>query len=212
MEQLRSRDGSGGAEAASEEVLLPRFDVSDTIAREVGADADAAWGALLDTDLIALGKRHPLVGALGAIRVFPELVAGLVRGEGLPSRPDSVTLRSLAAEPNAADGDWVLLSEGKREIALGLVGRFWLPVIEYRSVAADDFAAFAEPGWAKTVYALSSTPLGDGRAQLRGTMRTATTDETARRRFRRYWTVGVGSGAHVLVAALLDAAAESATG
>jgi hypothetical protein len=33
-------------------------------------------------------------------------------------------------------------------------------------------------------------------------MRTATTNEHARRWFRRYWTVGVGSGAHVLVRAL----------
>ena len=31
-------------------------------------------------------------------------------------------------------------------------------------------------------------------------MRTATTDEHARRWFRRYWTFGVGSGAHILVA------------
>jgi 3-oxoacyl-ACP reductase-like protein len=41
-------------------------------------------------------------------------------------------------------------------------------------------------------------------------MRTATTDEHARRWFRRYWTLGVGAGAHVLVNALLDAAREHA--
>ena len=35
-------------------------------------------------------------------------------------------------------------------------------------------------------------------------MQTGTTDEAPRRWFRRYWTFGVGSGAHVLVAALLD--------
>jgi hypothetical protein len=32
-----------------------------------------------------------------------------------------------------------------------------------------------------------------GRTLLTGVMRTATTDEHARRRFRRYWTFGVGS-------------------
>jgi hypothetical protein len=41
-------------------------------------------------------------------------------------------------------------------------------------------------------------------------MRTATTDEHARRWFRRYWTYGVGSGAHILVHALLDLVRESA--
>jgi hypothetical protein len=41
-------------------------------------------------------------------------------------------------------------------------------------------------------------------------MRTATTDEHARRWFRRYWTLGVGSGAHVLVNGLLEAVREDA--
>jgi hypothetical protein len=35
-------------------------------------------------------------------------------------------------------------------------------------------------------------------------MRTAATDEQARRWFRRYWMLGVGSGAHVLVHGLLE--------
>jgi hypothetical protein len=43
-------------------------------------------------------------------------------------------------------------------------------------------------------------------------MRTATTDEHARRWFRRYWTFGVGSGAHILVGSLLDAARRAAEG
>ena len=41
-------------------------------------------------------------------------------------------------------------------------------------------------------------------------MRTATTDEHARRWFRRYWTFGVGAGAHVLVNALLESVREDA--
>lgn len=205
-------ENPNAAASTLEEVLLPLFDVSDTVALEVEADADAAWRALLDVDLIALGRDRPLVGALGAARALPELVTGLLKGDGLPARPHDLSLRTMAADRAVADGDWVLLGERPREIALGLVGRFWRPVIEYRSVPADEFTGFDEPGWAKTVYALSAAPLGAGRTQLRGTMRTATTDEVARRRFRRYWTVGVGSGARLLVAALLDAAAQEAVG
>jgi hypothetical protein len=41
-------------------------------------------------------------------------------------------------------------------------------------------------------------------------MRTATTDDAARRWFRRYWTFGVGSGAHLLVNGLLDVTREMA--
>lgn len=96
------------------------------------------------------------------------------------------------------------------EIALGLVGRFWRPVIEYATVEPEEFDAFDEPGWAKTVYALSARALGPASTLLEGTMRTATTDEHARRWFRRYWTFGVGSGAHVLVQGLLDVACDEA--
>ena len=43
-------------------------------------------------------------------------------------------------------------------------------------------------------------------------MRTATTDDHARQWFRRYWTYGVGSGAHVLVNGVLDVVRETAEG
>jgi hypothetical protein len=48
------------------------------------------------------------------------------------------------------------------------------------------------------------------RTLLRAVMRTATTDDNARRWFRRYWTFGVGSGARVLVNGLLDVTREVA--
>lgn len=41
-------------------------------------------------------------------------------------------------------------------------------------------------------------------------MRTGSTDEHARRRFQRYWTFGVGSGAHLLVGGLLAVVREDA--
>lgn len=101
----------------------------------------------------------------------------------------------------------------ENEIALGLIGRFWRPVIAYATVrTANEFRAFTEPGFAKTTYSLSVRPLVDGRTLLSGMMRTATTDEQARRWFRRYWTLGVGSGAHVLVNGVLDVTREMAEG
>ena len=41
-------------------------------------------------------------------------------------------------------------------------------------------------------------------------MRTAATSDDARRWFRRYWTFGVGPGAHLLVEGLLDEARQHA--
>ena len=190
--------------------FLPTYDVSDSVAVVVDAAPEETWEALMEVDLIAVGKRKPLVGVLGGIRMLPELAAHLLHGERPPAAPERMRLRDTAEMP-ASDGGWVLLGERSGEtIALGLVGRFWRPVITFREVDRDSFRDFAEPGWAKTVYELSVHGLDDGRTLLTGVMRTATTDERARTWFRRYWTFGVGSGAHVLVNGVLEMAQEAA--
>jgi hypothetical protein len=190
--------------------FLPTYDVSDSVAAQVDADVPTTWTALSEVDLIQLGRDRPLVGVLGALRMLPEVVTRLVHGEKPQGAPERLTLRDTAS---TAVGWWTLLGERPDdEIALGLVGKFWRPVIEYAEVAADEFRDFAEPGFAKTIYSLAVRPLDDGRTVLTATMRTATTDEHARRWFHRYWTFGVGSGAHVLAAALVDSARERAEG
>ena len=189
--------------------LLPVYDVSDEVATVVHAKTPRVWRAVMDADMIALGRRAPLVGVLGAVRVLPELVSNLLHGERPAGAPKSLHLREMAELPRA-QGGWTLLGEREGEqIALGLVGKFWRPVIEYADVPAEDFTAFNEPGYAKTIYQLSVRRIEEG-TLLSGLMRTATTDEHARDWFRRYWTFGVGSGAHVLVQALLDSAREDA--
>ena len=184
--------------------FLPSFDVSDSVATVVDADAETTWRALMEADLIAVGRSRPLVGLLGAIRILPEMAAHLLHGERPPAMPERMTLRDTAELP-AGEGGWVILGERPgEELALGLVGKFWRPVIEYARVAPDEWRQFAQPGWAKTVYALAVSPLDGDRSLLSGTMRTATTDEHARHWFRRYWTLGIGSGAHLLVNGLLE--------
>jgi hypothetical protein len=124
--------------------------------------------------------------------------------------PAHMRLHDMPSIP-MEQGGWVLLGERPRdEIALGLVGKFWLPIIQFKAVAADAFRDFGEPGYAKTVYSLSVSEIDAQRTLLSGAMRTATTDDQARRWFRTYWTLGVGSGAHVLVNSLLDVVRETA--
>jgi hypothetical protein len=189
--------------------LLPVYDVCDEVATVVHAETPRVWRAVMDADMIAMGRRAPLVGVLGAVRVLPELVSNLLHGERPAGAPKSLHLRDMAELPRA-QGGWTLLGEREGDqIALGLVGKFWRPVIAYADVPAEDFTAFNEPGYAKTIYQLSVRPIEEG-TLLSGLMRTATTDQHARDWFRRYWTFGVGSGAHVLVQALLDSAREDA--
>jgi hypothetical protein len=190
--------------------FLPTFDVSDTVATLVSADIATTWRALMEVDLIDVGRNRPMVAFLGGLRVLPDLVAHSLHGETAPHRPDRLRLRDTT-ELSLGDGAWVLLGERPAdEIALGLVGKFWRPVIKFAKVRANGFREFAEPGYAKTIYSLSVRAVSGDRALLSGTMRTATTDEEARRWFRRYWTFGVGSGAHVLVQAVIEAAREAA--
>jgi hypothetical protein len=190
--------------------LLPEYDVSDAVATVVDADLATTWDTLMEVDLIDVGRKRPLVGILGAIRILPDIVGHMLHGEPPQRPPEHLRLREIT-QLSLDKGGWVLLGERFRdEIALGLVGKFWRPVIEFAKVPADRFREFAEPGFAKTIYALSVRPVGPHRTVLSGTMRTATTDAQARRWFRRYWTFGVGSGAHVLVNGLLDVTREMA--
>jgi hypothetical protein len=164
----------------------------------------------MEVDLIDVGRRRPLVGILGALRMLPEMAVRLIHGEAPARGPAHLRLRDLPTLPRE-QGGWILLGERPQdEIALGLVGRFWLPVIPYADVTSQSFMSFGEPGYAKTIYSLSVRALDHRRTLLAGVMRTATTDEYARRCFRRYWTLGVGSGAHMLVNGLLDVTRELA--
>jgi hypothetical protein len=194
------------------DAFLPVYDVSDAVATVADADREKSWQALLDVDLLTVGREAPVVGMLGALRMLPEIVGHLLHGER-PAKPPSMRLRDLPSIP-MYEGGWILLGERPgHEIALGLVGKFWRPVIEFAPItSADEFRGFDEPGFAKTVYDLSVRELDTGRTLLSGLMRTATTDEHARRWFRRYWTFGVGSGAHILVGALLESARRAAEG
>jgi hypothetical protein len=190
--------------------FLPIFDVSDAVATLVQADTATTWNALMGVDLIDVGRRRPLVAILGALRALPEVVAHLIHREPLPAAPTRIRLRDTPAIP-LGKGGWVLLGERPGdEIALGLVGTFWRPVIDFAEVSAGEFRAFAAPGYAKTIYSLSVRAVDPNRTLLSGVMRTATTDEQARRWFRRYWTFGVGSGAHVLVQGVIDIVREAA--
>jgi hypothetical protein len=191
--------------------FMPIYDVSDSVATVVDADLATTWAALMEVDLIEVGRKRPLIAVLGALRILPDIVSHLLHGELPPRQPDRMRLRDLTTIP-LDKGGWVLLGVREQdEIALGLVGKFWRPVIEFAEVlSTDHFRAFAEPGFAKTIYALSVRSLDPGRTLLSGVMRTTTTDEHARQWFRRYWTFGVGSGAHLLVNGLLDVTREMA--
>ena len=98
---------------------------------------------------------------------------------------------------------WVVLSEkAGREIVLGCVTQPWLANPVFRSVAAADYLAFAEPGYVKIAWTLRADPLDDRHSTFHTETRVSTTDPAARERFRTYWSF-VAPGVELIRMAML---------
>lgn len=181
---------------------VPDYDVTAIRHAVVDADPETTYEAMLDADLLDTG---PIVRALGALRNAPMAIARRTRGPPGASPPE----RLRFADVPETD-EWTLLDEARgEEFVFGAVGTFWRPAIEWRRVGADEFSAFDEPGYAKLAIGLSVRPYGEGRTLLSYEARTATTDDRARRNFRRYWRV-IGPFAGYLMSRALECIAADA--
>ena len=149
--------------------LLPAYDVVMRHAVDVAAPPSVVWDALHRADFAGAWY----VRALLALR-------GLRR----PGRVQRLTLERLV------EGGFIRLGERAGcEIALGLVGRFWLPSGGRVKLTPDEFRRFAEPGHAKVVWTFRVAPAGTVATRLTTETRVACLGATSRRRFRAYWLV-----------------------
>lgn len=166
--------------------FLPRYDVTYICETSVDAPPEETYAAVRETNL-----RDPVVDALFAVRELPHTIVRRLRGEPLPPTAPKVTFGDLAQ----LGPGWVSLAEEPgTELVIGSVGKFWRKDYGGRPVAAEEFGRFREPGYAKLAISLAVRPAGTGTI-VRYEARTATTDESARRKFRLYWRLiapGVG--------------------
>jgi hypothetical protein len=172
-----------GSQIASAETLslldtyLAVYDVVLTEHLVVEASPEVVFAAAKGFDFLTTDAK--VVTGLMTLRSLPGRLRG--RSEVAPS-----TLM-LATDASALPG-WVNLGETPgRELVFGAVGTFWKADIEWRDVPAEEFAAFAEPGWGKIACHLLVRPDGPGRSILSYECRTATTDLTSRAQMSRYW-------------------------
>ena len=169
--------------------LLPAYDVIMRHAIDVAAPPPVVWEALHRADFTAAWYVRALL---------------VLRGLRRPASADRLTLDRLVA------GAFIPLGErGGREIALGLVGRFWLPSGGRVKLTPDAFRRFAEPGYAKVVWTFRVTPAGAAATRLTTETRVACVDATSRRRFRAYWLV-VRPFSGLIRTAMLRAVADAA--
>lgn len=188
---------------------LPRYDVA--LVEHTLADADAAttWQALRELDLAQV--HTPLMDAAMFVRGLPARVAATV-GRGAPP-PEAPARIPLSGGGPPMDG-WLSLGEiAGREIALGAVGRFWQPDIQWYDVTAmspEAFAAFIEPGWGRIAADFTVLPYTSSRTLVSYEVRTATADPGSARRFARYWSLIRPFVGHIMRAALAAVADDAA--
>jgi hypothetical protein len=180
--------------------FLPDYDANEVHSTRIAAPPDQVLAAAR-----ALSPREvPLVVALMAARRLPARLLRLARGRATRPRsspsesgaPDAPLLDS-PSESGALDAPFLegftragffVLADRPDELVLGVVGRFWTPDGGIERVAADDFVAFGEPGFAKAVFNFHVREVAGG-TLLTTETRIEGTDERARRMFRRYWRV-----------------------
>lgn len=141
---------------------------------------DASPAALLDAASSPEVADDPWARNFIRLREFPDRLMGALGGHsGLRDR-----------DPFGFQSFTLLGRDEDRELAFGLVGRFWRS--DYGSVAIDGpdaFKAFEEIGVAKLVLNFSAEPLGDGCTWLRTETRVFCNDRASMLRFTPYWWV-----------------------
>lgn len=154
---------------------LPSYQWNEVHSTRVAAPPDRVLAAVRELT----AREVPLLVVLMGLRRVPDAIkrrSARVLGREL----DGALVRGMTA------GGFVVLAEQPDELVLGVVGRFWTRDGGVKRVAADRFAAFDSPGFAKGAINFHALAEGDG-TLLTTETRVQATDDSARRSFGRYW-------------------------
>jgi hypothetical protein len=152
--------------------FMPEYEAVERHHVRVTAPAAITFAAAVDTDL----QQSRIIGAIIKAR---ELMLGAV--------PASVAHpRGLLAETLSL-GWGVLAERAGLEVVVGAVTQPWRANVVFRALPPEDFKAFREPGYVKIIWTLRADPAGPTESIFRTETRVATTDASARTRFRWYW-------------------------
>ena len=173
-----TRYGHADPERYPRDRLLDRFipepEVDEYHAMEVAAPAELTFATATQMDLMS----SPPVKAIFGLRAIPSLL------HGQPFRPGGS--RGIVEE-TLAQGWGVLAEDPGREIVVGSYTQPWHEKVTFQALPPEAFAGFDEPGYVKIVWTLAAEPLGPSGSRFVTRTRVVTTDDEARKRFRRYW-------------------------
>lgn len=163
--------------------FVPTWDHAFLVSRVFRAPPADVLDAITNLDLFRLPVTRVLLEARGLPARLAD-VAARRRGEAVAPEPPTFRVRDLPAR------GWLLLGERPGvELACGRISEAWkaLGGDPEHPVTAEDFAGFAEPGFAKIAESTVVMPYGTRACVLTLESRVALTDEDSRRLFRRYW-------------------------
>ena len=152
--------------------FMPVYDVVERHHIDVAAPAETTFAAACEQDLMAL----PLVRAIFKAR---EIVLG--------ADPDTMSRPHGLLALTKSLGWGVLANNPGREVVMGAVTRPWYANVVFHALPPDEFRRFHEPDYVKIVWNLRADPAGPHRSIFRSETRVATTNATARTKFRWYW-------------------------
>jgi hypothetical protein len=152
---------------------LPKYNFRERHARNVLADPEVT----IEAALAYRPESDPFFRTAIAIRELPMRMLAALGGR-----------RETAAPPFSLSNFTLLESRPGRELAYGLVGRFWQ--FGYGLVPIADgpaFRAFEASGVAKLVLGFSAAPQASGHARLTTETRVFCPDRATYRSFAPYW-------------------------
>src|SRR5216683_2307116 len=167
-------DQAGGEDTdALLDNFMPTYEVAERHHVRISAPAEITFAAATEMDfqqsliIRAIFKgREWIMGSRASRDQVPRALLAMMRAIG-----------------------WGVLAEiPGREIVMGAVTQPWMADVVFRALPPDRFEGFDEPDYVKIVWTLRSDSTGDAESVFRTETRVATTDPTARAKFRRYWS------------------------
>ena len=157
--------------------VMPSYDATRIEHRVIDAPPERVYEAALHADFMQAFRESRAARALVTIRSAAERsVSALSRRTEPPARAPAGPM-TLAGLPTF--GEYVLLGiDPPREIAFGMVGRFWGGETRWEEIAASEFRAFDAPGLARIACNFSLRHYGEARTLITYETRTDATEPT----------------------------------